>query len=89
MRYLIIALAAGLTACGGNTTKQLDYRTRALIDSLTRQQNEVTALEIERYCKDSFDILVQRAVDSLLIVRQREIEAATGAKSFPDTTGIR
>jgi hypothetical protein len=86
MKYTFIAIILLFMSCGGSNT-QLDYRTRDLIDSLTKQQNEIIAKEMEQYCRDSFNILVQKAVDSLIIVRQREIEQTIGREIYRDTVG--
>lgn len=85
MKFTFIIIICLLMSCGGSNTN-LDYRTRDLIDSLTRQQNEITSEEMEQFCRDSFNIMVQKAVDSLMIVRQREIETTIGRSIRTDTS---
>lgn len=87
MKYIFVLIACLCVSCGGNITN-LDYRTRDLIDSLTRHENEISSKELEKYCKDSFNVMVQKAVDSLLIVRQREMEETIGKHVGRDSSGV-
>lgn len=70
---LLFLLLCGFSACDDNGSA-LDYRTKDAIDSLTNKQISEIGMQMDKWCKDSFDVLVQRSVDSILKVREREIQ---------------
>jgi hypothetical protein len=69
-----LALAGILpTACKEEAVK-LTRADRDVIDTLVQKQVAQITPELDRYCRDSSPILRKKYVDSLLVVRQQEIQ---------------
>jgi hypothetical protein len=69
-----LALASILpTACKEEAVK-LTRADRDMIDTLVQKQVVQITPELDRYCRDSSPILRKQYVDSLLLVRQQEIQ---------------
>ncbi len=71
--FCLAVFAALLTACEEETVK-LTRADREAIDTIVQKNIVQITPELDRYCQDSAPILRKYYVDSLLIVRQREIE---------------
>ncbi len=70
---IISAFSVLPTACKEEAVK-LTRADRDMIDTLVRNQIKQITPELDRYCRDSSAFLRKRYMDSLLIVREREIQ---------------
>lgn len=72
-RLLQIALCLlFITSCGEKGVK-LNADDRLAIDTLSANAIKTLAVELDKNCKDSADVLRKQLVDSLVAVREREI----------------
>jgi hypothetical protein len=74
--YAVFCLAVFVvlpTACEEEAVK-LTRADRDAVDTIVRKNIAQITPELDRYCRDSAAILRQHYVDSLLVVRQREIQ---------------
>ena len=72
--YLLLLAACQLSFSACNTEGvKLNRADREQIDTLVARQVQTLAGELDKYCRDSSAALRQRYVDSLLVVREREI----------------
>ena len=46
---------------------------RRRIDTTTARQINALAVQLDAFCRDSSAVLIQRAADSMLAVRQQEV----------------
>ena len=70
--YLLWLTSFLLLACGNSEVK-LTPEQRQTVDSTVIKQTEIWRKQIDDYCRDSSETLVQRLSDSLIQVRQQEI----------------
>ena len=76
---LVIGLSVSTSSCEREASFIVaEYKIH--IDSMAR--NEIKALQstIDSLCKERFDAGVQKAVDSLIVLRKQEIEAIRNRK---------
>ena len=59
-------------SCGGEGVK-LNGNDRVAIDTLSANAIKALTVELDKKCKDSADVLRKQLVDSLVVVREREI----------------
>lgn len=71
MSFWIVGLC---TACGDLSRKPLDARTREVIDSTANTQSRLAREAIDSFYKTNHDRLLHYYMDSLTMVRRREIE---------------
>ncbi|MEY3051805.1 MAG: hypothetical protein RLY31_1590 [Bacteroidota bacterium] len=81
MKLFLFALASCclpslllLPGCTAPPDPILTFRDRELVDSLFRRQADTLAPRFDSLCKAQMDSLVQLAVDSILLERNKEIE---------------
>ena len=72
-RPLQIALCLLLFASCGEKGVKLNADDRLAIDTLSANAIKTLAVELDKNCKDSADVLRKQLVDSLVAVREREI----------------
>ncbi len=70
---LPFALCLLLFASCGTEGVKLNGNDRIAIDTLSSNAIKALTVELDKQCKDSADVLRKQLVDSLVIVREREI----------------
>lgn len=70
--FAAVIFAAAPTACQQEGVK-LSRADRDMIDTIVQKEIVKITPELDAYCRDSASVLRKNYVDSLLIVRQREI----------------
>lgn len=79
IRFCALLLAFAplfFTSCGEQDVK-LNANDRVAIDTLSASAIAKLTPELDKRCKDSSDALRKRLVDSLVVVREREIMTQT------------
>jgi hypothetical protein len=74
---LLFALCPLLFTSCGNQDVKLNGNDRVSIDTLSSNAIKTLTIEMDKQCKDSSDVLRKRLVDSLVVVREREIMMQT------------
>jgi hypothetical protein len=60
-------------ACNTDSSIKIDSSMRRRIDTTTSRQINLLSAQMDAYCRDSSAALIQRAADSMLAVRQKEV----------------
>lgn len=60
-------------SCNADQTIKIDSAMRRRIDTTTSREINLLSAQMDAFCRDSSPILIQRAADSMLAVRQQEL----------------
>ena len=74
-KIALFAAVALVSSCGQLTKKPLDARTRDRIDSTANAQSRLARNEVDSFFHQNHERLLHIYMDSLIVVRRREIEA--------------
>jgi hypothetical protein len=73
MKYILLLLVIFFEwGCNSDQTIKIDSSMRRRIDTTTSRQMNLLSVQLDAYCRDSSPVLIQRAADSMLAVRQQE-----------------
>jgi hypothetical protein len=72
-KILYFNLFLAMAGCQQKKSVKIDTAMRRHIDTTAARKINLLSVELDQYCRDSTDVLVQRAADSMLRVRKQEI----------------
>jgi hypothetical protein len=74
MKYkLLLLLLLFELGCNSDNSIKIDASMRRRIDTSTSRQINLLTVQLDAFCRDSSAVLIQRAADSMLAVRQQEV----------------
>ncbi|MEY4934193.1 MAG: hypothetical protein RIS64_552 [Bacteroidota bacterium] len=74
MKYILLLFTIFFgMSCNSDQTIKIDSAMRRRIDTTTSRQINLLSAQMDAYCRDSSAVLIQRAADSMLAVRQQEL----------------
>ena len=74
LALLLLPMSNLFTACTEDPLPVLDYKEREAIDSLFRKQVESLRPILDSLCEARYDSALQHNVDSMMTLRQQEIQ---------------
>ncbi len=82
--FLYIFLSViGISACGDAEPLKLTREDRLAVDGASNDEIIKISNEMDVWCRDSSDAMIKKAVDSMLIARQAEINQAAAPNVVP------